>query len=74
MPTIEGARFRGGTQDVAGSSTQPLVTITSPSAPGAGFGAGLVGKGGVCVALDTGKHYINNGTLAAPTWGLVTSA
>lgn len=74
MAVVEGARYRGGTSDLAGSPTQPLVWITSPSAPGAGFGANTAGKGSLCTALDTGKLYVNNGSLAAPAWGIVTSA
>lgn len=33
-----------------------------------------VGRGRMCVALDTGEHYINVGTAAAPSWKLVTHA
>jgi len=39
--------------------------------PQAGQGAGVAGKGALCIDRTNGKLYINTGTLAAPVWGLV---
>ncbi|WP_431490971.1 hypothetical protein [Paraburkholderia fungorum] len=39
-----------------------------------GDGVGWAGKGSLCVRTDTGKLYVNGGTIASPTWKLVTSA
>jgi hypothetical protein len=75
MPTIEGARFRGGTTDMAGgSTTQPLIWIASTGAPTAATGAGTAGKGSLCTNRTSGDLYVNKGTLATPDWKLVTVA
>jgi len=39
-----------------------------------GTGAGDAGKGSIYVDTTNGKLYVNGGTLASPTWKLVTSA
>lgn len=47
---------------------------TTPVDGTSGTAAGAAGKGSLCTALDTGKLYVNKGTKASPTWGIVTSA
>ena len=39
-----------------------------------GTGAGVLGKGSLALDTTNGKIYVNGGTLASPTWKLVTSA
>jgi hypothetical protein len=39
-----------------------------------GTGAGTAGKGSIYADQTNGKLYVNGGTLASPTWKLVTSA
>lgn len=50
--------------------------FTCPEAPTAGAsgdGAGWAGVGSLCIAISTGKLYINTGSLASPTWTVVGS-
>jgi len=56
------------------SDVRWLRSSTTPTNGTSGTGAGDAGKGSLCTALDTGKLYVNNGTKASPSWGIVTSA
>jgi len=41
---------------------------TAPTNGTSGTGADWAGPGSMCVAVDTGEIYTNQGTKASPTW------
>lgn len=56
------------------SNVKIITNAGAPTDGGAGTGANTAGKGSLCIDTTNGKAYINGGTLASPTWKLVTSA
>jgi hypothetical protein len=51
-----------------GNSLYIFSHSTTPSDGTSGTGAGITGKGSICMAEDTGEIYTNTGTKASPTW------
>lgn len=73
---IEGALHRPGATVGAASagSYGPFVNAGVPVDGAAGTQFGVAEKGALLIDTTNGKLYLNGGTLASPTWKLVTSA
>lgn len=54
--------------------TRVLSNAGVPTDGTSGTGAGVAGKGSICLDVTNGKAYLNGNTTASPTWKLVTSA
>lgn len=45
-----------------------VMILTKAGAPGATDGAGIAGKGSLCIDTSSGKLYSNTGTMTTPAW------
>lgn len=65
-----GIRLSGDVWIITGDGVPVDFTDGDPVATGDGY----AGTGSLYIRTATGKHYVNSGTKAEPTWGIVTSA
>jgi hypothetical protein len=63
-----------GPIEVGDAKTQWIPGAGVPVDGTSGTGAGTAGIGSIYSDVTNGKLYVNGGTLASPTWKLVTSA
>jgi hypothetical protein len=63
-----------GPVEIGDSNFQIIPGAGVPVDGVSGTGAGTAGKGSLYSDQTNGKLYVNGGTLASPTWKLVTSA
>lgn len=45
-----------------------IYILVKAGAPGASDGAGVAGKGSLCIDSTSGKLYSNTGTITTPAW------
>jgi hypothetical protein len=68
MGKIPGAKYRVGMND---SDYGPAISAGTPADGTAGFGAGTLNPGALCIATTIPKLFINTNTKASPTWTVV---
>ena len=74
MPIITGARHRGATDENTDGSLGPFQNAGAPTNGTSGTKAGRAATGALLIDTTNANLYVNGGTLASPTWKLVTRA